>query len=92
MRTTFAWSSVAMVFFVASGATAQAQVQQLSDQSQTTQAPYYYPTLQPPPEPTPLFDVGGIPVGVWAPVEAPYNSRMNRNLASDPLWEAGESD
>ena len=34
----------------------------------------------------PLFRIGGLPVGVDAPVEPPYNAAANRNLAADPLW------
>jgi hypothetical protein len=92
MRGTIAGGVVGTIFLVASGSAVPARAQPALDQSQTTQAPFYYPTPQPPPERTPLFSVGGIPVGVWAPVESPYDSHMNRNLASDPLWEAGDSE
>jgi hypothetical protein len=40
-------------------------------------------------QPRPLFKIGGLEVGVWAPVEAPYNAKMDRNLAADPLWGPG---
>jgi hypothetical protein len=33
-------------------------------------------------QPRKLFTIGGL----WAPVEAPYNAKMNRNLAAAPLW------
>jgi len=40
-------------------------------------------------ESSPLFRIGEFPVFLWAPVEPPYDTHMNRNLAADPLWEAG---
>jgi hypothetical protein len=36
----------------------------------------------------PLFNIGGLPVYVGAPVEPPYDSAENRNLAADPIWGA----
>jgi hypothetical protein len=33
-----------------------------------------------------LFEIGGLPVHVWAPVQPGYNTEANRNLAADPLW------
>jgi hypothetical protein len=36
----------------------------------------------------PLLKIGGLPVYVGAPVEPPYNSAANRNLAADPIWGA----
>jgi hypothetical protein len=36
-----------------------------------------------------LFTIGGIPAYVYAPVEPPYSSEMNRSLAADPIWEPG---
>jgi hypothetical protein len=32
-----------------------------------------------------LFSIFGLPVGIWAPVPAPYNVAANRNLASRPI-------
>jgi hypothetical protein len=40
-------------------------------------------------QPRKLFTIGGLGVGLWAPVEAPYNAKMDRNLAADPLWTPG---
>jgi hypothetical protein len=40
-------------------------------------------------QPRPWFKIGRLGVRVWAPVEAPYNAKMNRNLAADPLWSPG---
>jgi hypothetical protein len=40
-------------------------------------------------QPRQLFTIGGVRVGLWAPVEAPYNAKMDRNLAADPLWTPG---
>jgi hypothetical protein len=36
-----------------------------------------------------LFQIGGVGVHLWSPVEPPYDSHANRNFAADPLWEAG---
>jgi hypothetical protein len=40
---------------------------------------------QAPSQPRPLFSIYGLPVGIWAPVPAPYNVAANRNLASRPI-------
>jgi hypothetical protein len=40
---------------------------------------------QAPTQPRPLFSIFGLPVGIWAPVPAPYNVAANRNLASRPI-------
>jgi hypothetical protein len=39
------------------------------------------------PESQPLFNLGGVGVHVWAPVESPYDSHANTNLAH--VWGAG---
>jgi hypothetical protein len=31
-----------------------------------------------------LFVIGKLPIGIWAPVEPHYDSRMNRNSAANP--------
>ena len=41
----------------------------------------------PPPGPRPLFKIGDLNVGIWAPVQAPYNANNNRNLAANPMWQ-----
>ena len=41
--------------------------------------------LQAPTQPRPLFSILGLPIGIWAPVPAPYNVAANRNLASRPI-------
>jgi len=38
------------------------------------------------PSPTPLFTIGKLAVGVWAPVEPVYDAGNNRNLAADSVW------
>jgi hypothetical protein len=38
-------------------------------------------------EPRPLFNIGNVPVDVWAPVEPPYDANMNRNQAANPVWD-----
>ena len=40
---------------------------------------------QAPSQPRPLFSIFGLPIGIWAPVPAPYNVAANRNLASRPI-------
>jgi hypothetical protein len=40
-------------------------------------------------EAPPLFKIGDVPVHLWAPVQPPYDSRMNRDPAAEPFWEAG---
>jgi hypothetical protein len=39
-------------------------------------------------QPHPLFNIGDVPVGIWAPVEPSYDSRMNRSEAANPVWDA----
>jgi hypothetical protein len=59
--------------------------------SQTTQAPYTpaYPD-QGPGGSTPLFNIGKLPVVVWAPVEPSYNSKGNGTMAANWPW-AGDA-
>jgi hypothetical protein len=38
-----------------------------------------------PQQPTPLFTIGGLAVGIWTRLPPPYNAAANRNLAADPL-------
>jgi len=33
-----------------------------------------------------IAKVGDVSVGIWAPVQAPYNVNNNRNLAANPIW------
>ncbi|HEY4044331.1 MAG TPA: hypothetical protein VGM32_21135 [Rhodopila sp.] len=56
--------------------------------NQTLQAPYTprNPNLGPG-EAHPLFTIGREPVVVWAPVEPPYSSKMNRSQAGNPVWD-----
>ena len=37
-----------------------------------------------------LFSIGDLGVHVWAPVEPPYDSSMNRTAAGDPAWDSGQ--
>ncbi|HET6234741.1 MAG TPA: hypothetical protein VFE41_07220 [Acetobacteraceae bacterium] len=55
-------------------------------------APYYYPDnveLSSRQSATPLFTIGGFAGQIWAPVKPPYNTEADRNLAADPMWDAG---
>lgn len=36
--------------------------------------------------PKPLFMLGNLSVGIWAPVAPPYDATANRNLAADMPW------
>jgi hypothetical protein len=36
-------------------------------------------------QPTPLFMIGGLAVGIWTRVPPPYDAAANRNLAANPL-------
>ena len=38
-------------------------------------------------QPRPLFNIGKVPVVVWAPVEPPYDANMNRTQAANPVWD-----
>ena len=40
------------------------------------------------PQSQPLFTIGGVGVHVWAPVESPYDSHANTNLATGSLFGA----
>jgi hypothetical protein len=40
-------------------------------------------------QPRALFNIGNVPVDVWAPVEPPYDANMNRNQAANPVFEQG---
>jgi len=35
--------------------------------------------------PTTLFNMGGLPVGIWARVPPPYDPTANRSAAANPL-------
>ena len=35
--------------------------------------------------PTPLFNIGGVPVGIWTRVPPPYDPTPNRSAAANPL-------
>ena len=39
--------------------------------------------------PPALFKIGNVPLGLWAPVEPPYDAHMNRTQAANPVWEEG---
>lgn len=54
--------------------------------SQTTQAPYapVNPNLGIE-QARPLFYIGQLPVVVWAPVQPPYSSKLNRSQATNAL-------
>ena len=39
-----------------------------------------------PRNPTPLFSIGQLSVGIWARVPPPYDAAANRTYAGDPLY------
>ena len=53
---------------------------------QTLIAPYTPSRPEIPTAPRPLFKIGKLPTGIWAPVEPPYDSRANRTGADNPEW------
>lgn len=61
----------------------------LSTTLHVTPAPYYVSLGEDGTDrqsPMPLVTVGGFVVHVWSPMEAPYNTDADRNLAADPVW------
>ena len=78
----------------ASMAVAQAQAQIPSnpeDNSHLTVAPApSFENQESREQSRPLFTIGGLEVHVWAPLEAPYNAKMNRSGVEDPLWSQGD--
>lgn len=70
---------------------AQGSRQATPTANETIVSPTMHPNPLPAPEPKPLFKLGNMPVGVWAPVEPPYDSTANRNNAANPLWYAATS-
>jgi hypothetical protein len=58
--------------------------------SQTTQAPYISANPdRSAAESVPLFHIAQVPVVVWAPVQAPYNSKANGTQAANAVWDVG---
>ena len=54
---------------------------------QTLTAPYMREPAPPPlQQRRPLFTIFNMPVVVWAPVQAPYDSRHNLDAAANPFW------
>ena len=90
-------SSIAVVAVVLSATTASGLAQrstpipppppQAPSASQTTQSPY---TPTNPDESaagsTPLFNLGKVPVVVWAPVQPAYNSKASGTQAANWPW------
>jgi hypothetical protein len=69
---------------------ARAQTSEVPTINQATTAPSIPAgTESAMPRSSPLFSIGGVPVYLWAPVAPPYSTNANRNLAADPLTEAG---
>jgi hypothetical protein len=55
----------------------------------TTQAPYTSTNPnQGVEQARPLFHIGKLPGVIWAPVEPPYNSKLNGTQAANPLWNS----
>jgi hypothetical protein len=81
-----------VVAMAASTAYAQGTSATLSSTTHATQAPYFFsPGVEQSGRQSsaPLFTIGGFGVHVWAPVEQPYNTDADRNVAADPIWAAG---
>jgi hypothetical protein len=77
----------ALLISAASVAHAQTQVPQTGGTIQGPPATYPGQLSEPAnPEPRPLFSIGRLPVGVWAPVAPTYDETANRNGAGDPFW------
>jgi hypothetical protein len=76
---------------VAGAAYAQSQVPQTGGTVQAPAVVYPGQLSQPAnPEPRPLFSIGKLPVGVWAPVAPTYDASANGTGAANPFW-AGAS-
>jgi hypothetical protein len=89
MNTIGALAIGAFALVAATGASAASRQSQNASDSQVLQAPAPPSTQQPGEvEVHPLFAIGDLPVGVWAPVEPPYNANMNRNQAANPIWSS----
>jgi hypothetical protein len=72
---------------VTGAAYAQSQVPQAGGTVQAPPVTYPGQLSQPAnPEPRPLFSIGKLPVGVWAPVAPTYDAMANRTGAGDPFW------
>jgi hypothetical protein len=87
MKTIFALAFAATAV-LSSAALAQSNAGQQPSPatSQSLIAPYTPPGASIPTTPRHLFSIGNLPVGVWAPVEPPYDSRANRTAAANPAW------
>jgi hypothetical protein len=73
------------------GTAASAETPTLPSTGQTTAAPSLLENSQRSEQQSrPLFTIGGVEVHLWAPVEQPYDSHMNRTAAANPMWESGE--
>ncbi len=93
MNTQIQTGLVACTLMLAVLGTAQAQGVHGSDASQTTSAPYQQPLpAAPAPRPTPIFNIGNTPVGIWAPVPPPYDANANRSGGASPMWDPANGD
>jgi hypothetical protein len=82
---------------LAVAATASAQVKKPAADAPIRQVPAAGQTMKAAPVPAnpegsvnaplPLFKIGNVPVDVWTPLEPPYDSRMNRDQAANPIWD-----
>jgi hypothetical protein len=77
----------ATVLMAATSVSALAQSPQVPNTSGTTEAPVPTAPQQGERQSRPLFTVGGLEVHMWAPVQAYYNSNINRPLAEVPIWD-----
>ena len=80
-------ASVLMVATAASGRARSSEVPSASKATPIEAVPVV--TESSAPQSTPLFTIGRMTVYLWAPMEPTYDANTNRNLAADPLWEAG---
>jgi hypothetical protein len=92
MNKTAAMAFTVSTLLMATVATTQARTPQIPGTSETTQDPFVPPAPESSgPQSHTLFKIAGVPVHVWAPVEAPYDPNMDRTAAANPMWEAGNS-
>jgi hypothetical protein len=78
----------ALPLLVATAAFADPPAPQMSG---TVQSPVILPgPIAPAITQQPLWTIGGLPVGIWAPVPPPYDMEANRTGAANPLYDQPE--
>ncbi|HEX3575886.1 MAG TPA: hypothetical protein VHU42_14890 [Rhodopila sp.] len=92
MNKTAAVTFTVSALLMATVATTRAETVRIPSTSETTQNPLVPPAPQSNgPQSRTLFKIAGVPVHLWAPVEAPYDANMDRTAAANPIWEDGDS-